>query len=63
MIKLDIDYCCNDCPFFEAQVARGLCGDEYVTVVRCKDQLKCAQLYKRFTAIDKAASIDPDSCE
>lgn len=60
MIKLDLDYYCNECPFFEAQVVRGLCGDEHVTIVKCKDQLKCRELYKRFTAIDKAASQKPE---
>lgn len=63
MIKLETEYYCHDCPFFEAYVEKKKEDGEINTYITCQDALKCKILYKRFTAIDRAASIDPDSCE
>ena len=63
MIKLDLDYYCNDCPYFEGEITKIYADSECHTLIRCENASKCKELYKRFTAIDRAASIDPDSCE
>lgn len=61
MIKLETEYYCHDCPYFEAEIVK-IYGDDrcYHTFVRCESDLKCKDLYKRFVAIDKAASALPE---
>ena len=68
MIKLDLEYYCQceeTCKYFEP-VGGTYFDDatlEYHTGITCKKREMCKDLYKRFTAIAAAASIDPDSCE
>lgn len=58
MIKLITEYYCHDCPYFEAE--QGYIKNSNTLLIRCQDQNKCAELYERFTAIDRAASIPPE---
>lgn len=58
MIKMETEYYCNDCPYFKAVQIFNV--DSRETIIRCEDAHKCAELYKRFTAIDRAASIPPE---
>ena len=65
MIKLQTEYYCHDCPYFKcmSKTEFDVPTQEFITYIKCEDQYKCADLYKRFVAIDKAASINPDFCE
>lgn len=64
MIKLDIEYCCHDCPYFEPDIIKAQTLDgECTTIIRCESMAKCAYLYKKMREIEAAASIDPDTCE
>lgn len=60
MIKLETAYYCNDCPYFEPETIKLWADGDCHTIVKCENADKCADLYKRFTAIDRAASINPD---
>lgn len=62
MIKLEVEYYCQcNCPYFEVVVQKSNSKED--TYITCKNKSMCRDLYKRFAAIDKAASINPDSCE
>lgn len=65
MIKLDLDYYCQceeTCKYFEP--VGGTYFDhaalEYHTGITCKHREMCKDLYKRFVAIDQAASALPE---
>lgn len=64
MIKLELDYYCNDCPYFKAEQQEivDLCGENTI-LVYCVNDRVCARMYKKAIEIEAAASIDPDSCE
>lgn len=68
MIKLCVDDCCHNCPFFEVRVTRAEAFDgEFLTVIQCENTEKCRYLYntiqKKIQKDALAALKNPHSCE
>lgn len=49
MIKLEVDYYCQNCPYFEptTRVFKTLDNSYISTIVTCSDSNKCARIHNR----------------
>lgn len=61
MIKLDLDYYCQECPYFKAEQCEivDLCGENTI-IVHCVNNRVCARMYKKAIEIEAAASQKPE---